>query len=579
MKRSIKRLKLFLVGSALTISLLFGAILVINPVLVYPSGMQEISLWHLTWTDTRIYTSINAAVAAIGASNKNLLIVTPQTLTASLTIPANVNTIIWRNGSIVKAGAFTLTINGPFEVGLYQVFSGFCAGDGTCGNNISKEVYRVWWGENTTPGTTDMTTKIQSGISSLTKGDVVINHSIYLISSGLSFSGKSNVRLKGFGVGSQILASAATFHMITISAASTDIEICDLYIKGASTGVEGFVAIGVSSGTRIKVRRNKISDINSGVSIYDEDSNECEIEENNFVDIKGGTSGNGYGVFTISQRNRIVNNLFSGVGRHDVYLAGSTGSKGAINNTVIGNISINNGLEAIALYALPTQLALTGNIIKGNVIINPVNGIGLDQNCVSNVISGNSIIGATNISIWGNGDVAANTYPNFNVISGTSIYNSPSTSGVIRIVNGSYNIISLNQINNPGTSGIFLTSVGTPDVWPTSNQITDNLVNGAAGNSIFVDTTCLNTNIRDNTFPTTFYNIGGTLMQNGGLSAAIASGATIAHRLSDIPTIVNVNATDVGATNIYISVDATNITVTFVGAGNHTFYWYAAIRP
>ena len=71
----------------------------------------------------------------------------------------------------------------------------------------------------------------------------------------------------------------------------------------------------------------------------------------------------------------------------------------------------------------------------------------------------------------------------------------------------------------------------------------------------------------------------GYVTENGGTSAAIATGATIAHGLASTPTIVQVNAAEAGPTDITISVDAANITVNFGGGGNRTFFWYARISP
>ena len=101
----------------------------------------------LGWYDANAYSSINAAVTAIGSTEAVLVVHSAQTLTAaSLTIPSNISLVILKGGSIVKASTYTLTINGPFEAGLYQVFSGFDAGDVTFGTGSKKEAYPEWWG-------------------------------------------------------------------------------------------------------------------------------------------------------------------------------------------------------------------------------------------------------------------------------------------------------------------------------------------------------------------------------------------------------------------------------------------------
>jgi hypothetical protein len=69
-----------------------------------------------------------------------------ETLTASLTIPATCALTIVKSGSIIKASTYTCTINGPFEAGNYQVFSGFTAGDVTGLSEVKPE----WWGSDNT---------------------------------------------------------------------------------------------------------------------------------------------------------------------------------------------------------------------------------------------------------------------------------------------------------------------------------------------------------------------------------------------------------------------------------------------
>lgn len=68
--------------------------------------------------------------------------------------------------------------------------------------------------------------------------------------------------------------------------------------------------------------------------------------------------------------------------------------------------------------------------------------------------------------------------------------------------------------------------------------------------------------------------IGGAplRLENHGLSAAIATGATIAHGLGAVPTTVSVTPTG-AKTDVYATVDATNITVNYGGGGTSTFHW------
>ena len=77
------------------------------------------------WTDPRAYTTLNAAVTAVGANVRTIVIPSAQVVTA-LTIPANVTLRFERDGSITNSGQ--LTINTPrIEAAARQIFTG--AGD------------------------------------------------------------------------------------------------------------------------------------------------------------------------------------------------------------------------------------------------------------------------------------------------------------------------------------------------------------------------------------------------------------------------------------------------------------------
>lgn len=132
------------------------------------------------WVDVRSYASINAAVTAIGSTHTTLVVANVQTLTASLTIPSTLSLEVLNGGSIVKASTYILTIKGPFEAGLYQVFSGFSAGDVTFGSGSVKEVYPEWWGavsNNSSPAV--MTKNVLAFISALKSMDYRIGDTHY----------------------------------------------------------------------------------------------------------------------------------------------------------------------------------------------------------------------------------------------------------------------------------------------------------------------------------------------------------------------------------------------------------------
>jgi len=100
--------------------------------------------------DNRDYANLAAAIAAIGATEGSLVISDAETLTASATFPSTLSVVIHKGGSIAKASTYTVTINGPFSAGPYQVFSGFSAGNVTFGVGSVHYVLSEWWGAVTT---------------------------------------------------------------------------------------------------------------------------------------------------------------------------------------------------------------------------------------------------------------------------------------------------------------------------------------------------------------------------------------------------------------------------------------------
>ena len=74
------------------------------------------------WVDARSYSSLSAAVTAIGANDRELVIVSPQVVT-SLTIPSNVRLKFIRDGSITHSGQLTINTKN-IEAEDRQIFTG-----------------------------------------------------------------------------------------------------------------------------------------------------------------------------------------------------------------------------------------------------------------------------------------------------------------------------------------------------------------------------------------------------------------------------------------------------------------------
>jgi hypothetical protein len=131
--------------------------------------------------DNRDYDNIAAAITAIGATSGTLVISDVETLTANATFPATLSVVINKGGMITKASTYTCTLDGPFEAGLYQVFSGFDAGDVTLSSGAVEVVKPEWWGalaDSSTDSTLAIQSAVESGITliQLSKGEYLASN-------------------------------------------------------------------------------------------------------------------------------------------------------------------------------------------------------------------------------------------------------------------------------------------------------------------------------------------------------------------------------------------------------------------
>jgi hypothetical protein len=88
--------------------------------------------------------SLAQAVSEIGAASKCLLINKAVTMSAHLSVPANIQLWVTREGRITVNNC-TLTINGSLEAGLYQIFA--CTGTGKVlfSQGSTPHVCPEWW--------------------------------------------------------------------------------------------------------------------------------------------------------------------------------------------------------------------------------------------------------------------------------------------------------------------------------------------------------------------------------------------------------------------------------------------------
>lgn len=108
------------------------------------TGLQWATKPEITVGDPG-YATLAAAVTAIGATETTLVLPAGSHVGGGVTVPATLSLKVLKGATITVANATTFTINGPFEAGLYQVFS--CTGTGAVSFAIGSTPYVCpeWW--------------------------------------------------------------------------------------------------------------------------------------------------------------------------------------------------------------------------------------------------------------------------------------------------------------------------------------------------------------------------------------------------------------------------------------------------
>jgi len=432
-------MKKYIILSVLFILLLAASVGISVTITKGLIGKQDLSLWNGTSTKTftrttedsytltlnqfdwvgvdvlqkfgggvsRTDTTITSAKGTVGSSNDVALWFSPGTwtITDDLTITSNI-TMVLPPGTVfsITAGK-TLTINGPFKSGLYQVFSG--SGSVAFGNFV-KKVYPEWWGENTTPGTTDMTAEIQAAIDSV--GDDAITYfspTSYLISDVIDVDQGSNVSLIGES-GAEIILSVADKDGFNIT--QNNVTVRNLTMEGEGTyvtsGSSGKSLI-VTSGDHTIIRDCYLKEPEQrGIEIT---GDYAVIEDNvieggdYFADAGAiGSDRQHYGIYLASGAdyakitgNKIIPNSDANAG---VVIQGITNSSYAqdarVQNNYVKNawdhgiyLVVENSVisqNVVVGCGIKTGMRVSGTSVKGNVI----SGNSVDVNDLTRPLAG-----------------------------------------------------------------------------------------------------------------------------------------------------------------------------------------------
>ncbi|MDD3927244.1 MAG: glycosyl hydrolase family 28-related protein [bacterium] len=121
------------------------------------TAVQDIANKSLDGTVDNVqkYAGLSAAITAIGSNVRTLLIPVSKDVTSNLTVPSNVTLLFWGGGKLNISNGVTVTITGPVQAPLKQIFTG--AGTVSFSGNKGRleKVYPQWWGAKADAVTND----------------------------------------------------------------------------------------------------------------------------------------------------------------------------------------------------------------------------------------------------------------------------------------------------------------------------------------------------------------------------------------------------------------------------------------
>ena len=337
-----------------------------------------LKLNNVAWRAAGEFPSVEIAVANIGTTETVLLIQDTEAIADDLATPSTMTLRVVHGGSLSIATGKTVTISGHVEAGLYQIFEG--ADTVAFGTGSAKEVYPQWWGENTTPGTTDMTAAIQLAFDSVGScGRIVIPGGKYYLSGGITIT-KWPITVEGAGMYNTI------FDVSGWSGTGSQIKL--FYFDGSAS--PEYVGISPSASAYSGFRGGFIGNFGIEGSNTARTNGVIGIDSDNFYHegliskirfYKLGTAIDLYSCWGVHLEDNKISGCYDGITL--AFANGVNLSRNYINNNTNSGIIINNGDGVTIQGGVVENMASgsTGGVLTyGNINGLTIEGVDLEGN-------------------------------------------------------------------------------------------------------------------------------------------------------------------------------------------------------
>jgi len=160
-----------------------------------------------------------------------------KTITTHIVIPKGV--------LYAKSGAGSMTFNGPFEAGLYQVFSGFSAVDVTFGVGSIREFNPEWWYSGSGSWHTAINAAFNAAVINANTFGTVVFSQLYAITTQVIAKANISIRGNGYGTGVSTTGAINAFSIPVSDPVKFGATIwSNFFISGTSDALTAIEAIG-----------------------------------------------------------------------------------------------------------------------------------------------------------------------------------------------------------------------------------------------------------------------------------------------------------------------------------------------
>jgi len=313
------------------------------------------------------YTTLEAAVTALGTAPVPLIVSCHLRATINTTIPSTTTIRATRNAQLCPDIGVTITVSALIE-GARQLFCS--TGTVTFTSNVNPIVYDTWF-----PATE---AGLQAAVTGLTSNQTLFCTRDLTLATGLTITNKSGIRITGRCALTLTNINGVTF-IFELTGTIDRLEIDSLELIGVANTSAHQEGIGNFSGQTIsntKFHDIKIRDLNIGLECNADGGgtyNRCEIYRNNISNIVGTATGQGYGIVLSNvTAAKISDNRIDAAQRHSIYHGKSTQSGSIISHNIITNhrqnVATANRVGALVV------VRSSGVLVDGNVITNHYDG-------------------------------------------------------------------------------------------------------------------------------------------------------------------------------------------------------------